>query len=204
MPLDKDSQQEIVVELRSRPGHEKVRTLVYRLLVDGLGASSDQVRFEEPLPEVRGRADALLGRTLVEFKRDLRAESADAESQLARYIGQKQKDTGEHYIGIATDGAVFIAYELRGETLAELTRYAPTVDDPGTLLAWLDTAVAIQPEISPEPDAVRKELGRESLAYFRCPNRTCATVAGGEVNARCRTQTHVVGGLAPDGLRRVR
>ena len=166
MPLDKDRQQHIVDELLKRPGHEKVRTLVYRLLVEGLGARSDQVRFEEPLPEVRGRADALLGRTLFEFKRDLRAESADAESQLARYIGQKQKDTGEHYIGIATDGAVFIAYELRGETVVELTRYTPTLDDPGTLLAWLDTAVAIQPEISPEPDAVRKELGRESLAYF--------------------------------------
>ena len=143
-----------------------MRTLVYTLLVDGLGARSEQVRFEEQLYEVRGRADALLGRTLLEFKRDLRAESADAESQLTRYIGQRQKDTGEHYIGIATDGAVFIAYELRGETLAELTRYTPTVDDSSTLLAWLDTAVAIQPEISPEPDAVRKELGRESLAYF--------------------------------------
>ena len=143
-----------------------MRTLVYTLLVDGLGARSEQVRFEEQLYEVRGRADALLGRTLLEFKRDLRAESADAESQLTRYIGQRQKDTGEHYIGIATDGAVFIAYELRGETLAELTRYTPTVDDPSTLLAWLDTAVAIQPEIPPEPDAVRKELGRESLAYF--------------------------------------
>ena len=166
MPLGEASQQEIIVELLTRPGHEKVRSLVYKLLVDGLGATSEQVRFEEPLPEVRGRADALLGRTLFEFKRDLRAESADAESQLARYIGQRQKDTGEHYIGIATDGAVFIAYELRGETLAELTRYTPTVDDSSTLLAWLDTAVAIQPEISPEPDAVRKELGRESLAYF--------------------------------------
>ena len=166
MSLESNRLQGIVSELLTRPGHEKVRTLVYRLLVEGLGARSDQVRFEEPLPEVRGRADALLGRTLFEFKRDLRAESADAESQLARYIGQKQKDTGEHYIGIATDGAVFIAYELRGETLAELTRYTPTVDDSSTLLAWLDTAVAIQPEISPEPDAVRKELGRESLAYF--------------------------------------
>ena len=166
MPLDRDRQQKIIADILTRPGHEKVRWLVSDLLVYGLGATSEQVRFEEPLPEVRGRADALLGRTLFEFKRDLRREQAEAERQLARYIGQRQKDTGEHYIGIATDGAVFIAYELRGETLVELTRYTPTVDDPSTLLAWLDTAVAIQPEISPEPDAVRKELGRESLAYF--------------------------------------
>lgn len=98
MLLDKDSQQEIVVELLSRPGHEKVRTLVYRLLGDGLDASSEQVQFEKPLPEVRGRADALLGRTLLEFKRDLRAESPEAETQLARYIVQRQQDTGEHCI----------------------------------------------------------------------------------------------------------
>lgn len=166
MPLDSDRQQEIVVELLSRPGHEKVRTLVYRLLVDGLGATSEQVQFEKPLPEVHGRADALLGRTILEFKRDMRVESADAESQLARYIGQRQQDTGDYFIGIATDGAVFIAYELRGETLVELAQYTPTIDDPGSLLAWLDTAVAIQPEIPPEPDAVRKELGRASLSYF--------------------------------------
>ncbi len=143
-----------------------MRSLVYSLLVDGLGAKSGQIRFEKRLNEVRGRADALLGRTLFEFKRDLRAESADAESQLARYINQRQKDTSEHYIGIATDGAVFIAYELQGETVVELARYTPSVDDPGMLLTWLDTAVAIQPEIPPEPDAVRKELGRASLSYF--------------------------------------
>jgi len=166
MPLNQERQQEIVAELLGRPGHEKVRSLVYSLLVDGLGAKSDQIRFEEQLYEVHGRADALLGRTLIEFKRDLRAEIADAESQLARYIDQRQRDTGEHYIGIATDGAEFITYELRGDTLVELTRYAPSIEDPSTLLAWLDTAVAIQPEIPLEPEAVRKELGRASLSYF--------------------------------------
>lgn len=166
MPLDSDRLQEIVVELLSQPGHEKVRSLVYLMLVDGLGAKSDKVHFEERLNEVHGRADALLGRTLFEFKRDLRTEIADAESQLARYIEQRQRDTGEHYIGIATDGAVFVAYELRGGTLVELTQYTPAIDAPGTLLAWLDTAVAIQPEIPPEPEAVRKELGRASLSYF--------------------------------------
>ncbi len=54
---------------------------------------------------------------------------------------------------------------MRDETLAELAKFTPTLDDPGALLAWLDSAVAIQPEIPPEPEAVRKELGRESLAY---------------------------------------
>lgn len=67
MPLDTERQQEIVVELLTRPGHEKVRSLVYDLLVQGLGATSEQVRFEEQLREVHGRTDALLGLTLFEF-----------------------------------------------------------------------------------------------------------------------------------------
>ncbi len=165
MPLHEDRLQEIVAELLSRPGHEKVRSLVYDLLVQGLGAASGHVLFEKQIREVRGRADALLGRTILEFKRNLRVEIGDAEEQLARYIGQRQRETGEHYIGIATDGAEFIAYELRDDSLAELARHTPSLDDPGASLAWLDTAVAVQPEIPPEPEAVRKELGRESLAY---------------------------------------
>ena len=96
--------KEIVVELVTRPGHEKVRTLVYDLLVNGLGASSWALDFEKPLPEVHGRADALLGRTVFEFKRDLRRETADAEEELARYLAHREAETRERFVGIATDG----------------------------------------------------------------------------------------------------
>ncbi len=37
-----------------------MRSLVYELLVDGLGASSTEIDFERRVPEVRGRIDALL------------------------------------------------------------------------------------------------------------------------------------------------
>lgn len=79
--------REMVVELVSRPGHEKVRALVHELLVGGLGATSTEVRFEQPVPAVRGRIDALLGRTVFEFKSNLRRETPDAEEQLTRYLG---------------------------------------------------------------------------------------------------------------------
>ena len=72
---------ETVVELASRPGHEKVRALLYRLLVDGLGAASREIDFEKPVPEVNGRIDALLGRTVFELKSDLRRERRDAEKR---------------------------------------------------------------------------------------------------------------------------
>ncbi len=69
MTLDRERQLDIVGELASRPGHEKVRTLLYSLLVDGLGARSQDIFFEVPLNrgEIRGRADALLGRTVIEL-----------------------------------------------------------------------------------------------------------------------------------------
>jgi len=40
MPLSSERLREIVTELASRPQHEKVRALVYELLVNGLGAKS--------------------------------------------------------------------------------------------------------------------------------------------------------------------
>ena len=95
---------ETVVELASRPGHEKVRALLYRLLVDGLGAASREIDFEKPVPEVNGRIDALLGRTVFELKSDLRRERRDAERGLARYLAERQDATGERYVGLATDG----------------------------------------------------------------------------------------------------
>ena len=64
MPLSSDRLRQIVVELVSRPGHEKVRALLYDLLVQGLGASSTEAYFERRVPEVHGRIDALLGRTI--------------------------------------------------------------------------------------------------------------------------------------------
>src|SRR3989304_8522245 len=105
MPLSSDRLREIVTELASRPRHEKVRALVYELLVNGLGARSTEVDFERQVPEVHGRIDALLGRTLFEFKSDLRREKRDAEGKLPDYLAQREKETGTHFVGVATDGA---------------------------------------------------------------------------------------------------
>ncbi len=105
MPLSSERLHEIVSELASRPQHEKVRSLVYELLVNGLGAKSTEVDFERQVPEVHGRIDALLGRTLFEFKSDLRREQRDAESKLPDYLSQRESETGTHFVAIATDGA---------------------------------------------------------------------------------------------------
>ncbi len=165
--LTPDELEKVVAELASRPGHEKVRTQVHRLLVDGLGADSRDIDFERPAPEVRGRIDALLGRTVLEFKSDLRRERADAEQGLARYLSERESETGERYVGIATDGADFIAFFLRDDRVLEVGLHRAEPAEPGTLLTWLRGTVAIGEELVPDPFTITREFGRQSLAAQR-------------------------------------
>ncbi|MDA2916737.1 N-6 DNA methylase [Nitrospinae bacterium AH_259_B05_G02_I21] len=163
--------KEIVSELVTRPGHEKVRVLVHELLVSEIGVQSTEIEFERPLPEVRGRLDALLGCTVFEFKRDLRAEKRDAEEKLSRYMRQRERETGERFLGVATDGASFLAYELRTGRLVPLKTFQPSKDEPRYLVVWLDTATSTRQDLTPDPDTIEKQLGRESLAYQRAKSR---------------------------------
>lgn len=170
MPLSPERLAEIVQRLASRPGHEAVRVGVAQLLTDGLGARDDEVRFEAPIPEARGIIDALVGRTLFEFKSNLRRERADAEEQLTRYLAQRERETGERYVGVATDGATFTSYELQDGAAVPLTERRADPEDPRDVLAWLDSVVPLQEALPPDPDNVRLELGRESLAWMRARN----------------------------------
>ncbi|MEP6786544.1 MAG: hypothetical protein ABI898_12520 [Sphingomonadales bacterium] len=167
MPLLPDVLQEIVAELATRPGHEKVRSLLYKLLTDGLGASSRDVTFEHQTFEIRGRIDALLGRTVIEVKSDLRRETFD--KQLASYLKDRRNLTGSNFVGIVTDGATFSVHELGDddETLVELGAHSPNPDDPGRLLSWLESVVALQDRLLPDIPRIRIELGRESVLYRR-------------------------------------
>ncbi|MBM2832442.1 MAG: hypothetical protein HW414_1494 [Dehalococcoidia bacterium] len=165
MPLAPDRLREIVSELASRPQHEKVRSLVYELLVNGLGARSTEVAFERQVPEVHGRVDALLGRTLFEFKSDLRREQRDAEGKLPGYLAQREAETSTHFVGVVTDGATFVPYELRGGKLCQFQPFTTPSDKPHELLVWLSSVVAVSTELEPNPDVVQRELGRSSLAW---------------------------------------
>lgn len=167
MPLTADALQEIVVELATRPGHEKVRGLIYKLLTDGLGASSTDLTFEHQTFEIRGRMDALLGRTVIEVKSDLRRETFDR--QLASYLKDRRNLTGKDFVGIVTDGATFSVHELGDddETLTELGTHTSNPDDPGRLLSWLESVVALQDRLLPDIPRIRIELGRESVLYRR-------------------------------------
>lgn len=159
--------EEILAELVTKPGHEKVRTHLHRLLTEGLGASSTSIDFERSVPEVKGRIDALLGRTVFEIKRDLVREKADAETQLLRYLPQRESETGHRYVGVATDGADFRVYMVRDGKLDQLGQFKPKLDDPHGLLRWLESVVVVVDDVPADVTTIRIELGRESIAYHR-------------------------------------
>jgi hypothetical protein len=154
----------IVAELVTKPRHEKVRAHLLRLLTDGLGADATSVDFERPLPEVRGRVDALLGRTVFEIKSDLARERGGAERQLSSYLPQRERETGQRFVGIATDGAEFRVYMFRDGRLDELGQFKPKINEPRGLLGWLESVVALTDEILPDVIGIQRELGQHSIA----------------------------------------
>ena len=164
---DAEALQAQVSELAARPGHEKVRALLHGLLTGGLGADSRDIDFERPAPEVRGRIDALLGRTVFELKSDLRRERKDAEDGLARYLAERERATGEAWVGVATDGADFVAFFLRDGAVVEVGAHRTDSEDPRALLAWLQGVVATGADLVPDPHTVAREFGRGSLAARR-------------------------------------
>jgi SAM-dependent methyltransferase len=196
MPLSPQRRQELLHELSQRPGHTEVAVRLHELLVHELGARSSDMTFEgQIVKEVRGRYDALLGQTIFEFKKDLRREQADAESQLKRYLSQRQQETGQRFVGIATDGRDWLAYELRAESLFELQRLTLREGNEARLIAFLDSAVSTQGAIPPEPQKVRDELGKESLAYRIARERLAAMWRGVRGSEEARLKRALWSGL---------
>ena len=158
----------IVAQLAGRPGHEPLRVGLVRIITDGLGREVGALTHEKRMPLVGGRADALFGATVFELKTDLRRERADVLAKLPDYLAQHERDTGRRpALGIATDGASFLAFELRDGALVEIGSHTVNAEKPEALLAWLEPAVSDRDDLNPEPRIIAAELGRESLTFRR-------------------------------------
>jgi len=158
---------ELVAALVTRPGHDNVRTLIGELLHHAFGADYLAIDQEVRLPEVHGRADTLFGSVVFEFKRNLRQELRHVFARLPDYLAERERQTGRSFVGIATDGAEFITYEVRGGSLVEISRHAPSRADPAALLAWLEPALANRDDLTPDPLTVERGLGRASQSFGR-------------------------------------
>jgi hypothetical protein len=72
--------------LAGKPGHDEVKAGFWKLLIDEFGAELSALDFERRVPVVRGRLDALIGRTVFEAKSDLAKELADVERKMPEYL----------------------------------------------------------------------------------------------------------------------
>lgn len=132
---------ELVATLASRSGHESVRTLMAEILRHAFGAAYLDLDHEVRMPEIHGRADTLFGATVIEFKKDLRREMPDVLARLPDYLRERERQTQRAYLGIATDGGTFVAFELRDGILVELGRHETRPERADALLAWLESAL---------------------------------------------------------------
>jgi hypothetical protein len=134
-------------------------------LIEEFGAELGALDFERRVPEVRGRLDALIGRTVLEAKSDLDREWPDVERRMPDYLADREREEGEHFVGIASDGLKWAVFELRDGALVTVKRTTLDPDKAESFLAWLDGALALKSSLFPDALTIRAELGGESVAY---------------------------------------
>ena len=117
----------------------------------------------------RRRIDVEVGSTVIEIKRDLRRQRIKQEAvlQLADYVRGRTNETGLRYIGVLTDGTEWVAYNLVGQLLSEVSSstFGQTPDELSRLIAWLEGVLATAHHIAPTIENITARLGAASSAY---------------------------------------
>jgi SAM-dependent methyltransferase len=165
---------DLLRHLASRPGHDEVKADFRQLLTEEFGAELGALDFERRVPEVKGRLDALIGRTVFEAKKNLDQEWADVVRRMPDYLADREREENEQFVGIASDGLKWVVFEREGDTLVEVKRTTLDPDKPDIFLAWLDGAIALKSALSPDPLTIQSELGRDSIAFRRANERIVA------------------------------
>ena len=164
---DNPRTRDLLRHLATRPGHDEVKSDFRQLLVEEFGVELGALDFERRVPEVRGRLDALIGRTVFEAKRNLDQEWNDVVRRMPDYLADREREEGERFVGIASDGLKWVVFERSGDQLIKLKETTLDPDQPDIFLAWLDGAVALKDSLLPDPITVRIELGQDSVAFRR-------------------------------------
>jgi N-6 DNA Methylase len=167
MLSDNPRTRALLHHLATRPGHDEVKSDFRQLLVEEFGVELGALDFERRVPEVRGRLDALIGRTVFEAKRNLDQEWDDVVRRMPDYLADREREEGERFGGVASDGLKWVVFERSGDRLVKLKDTTLDPDKPEIFLAWLDGAVALKNALTPDPIIVRLELGQESFAFRR-------------------------------------
>jgi hypothetical protein len=162
---DSQATDNLLRHLASRPGHDEVKADFRQLLVEEFQVELGALDFERRVPEVRGRLDALIGRTVFEAKSNLDREWTDVERRMPDYLADREREEKEHFVGIASDGHKWAVFELDAGQLIVVKRTILDPEKRDEFLAWLDGALALRSSLPPDPLTIRSELGHDSIAY---------------------------------------
>lgn len=141
------------------------------LLLDpelGLAEQDLDVQLETQVGNHR-RIDVEVGCTVIEVKRSLTTATAVAAAavQLTDYVTTRTAEAGQRYVGVLTDGRLWIAYHEVDSQLHEATRHAAVVGAAGTasLLGWLEGVLATKQALQPTPTEIAQRLGANSSSH---------------------------------------
>ncbi|WP_139982976.1 Eco57I restriction-modification methylase domain-containing protein [Nocardioides litoris] len=140
------------------------------LLDPDLGLDGDDLEVHLEAPAGHGRRiDVEVGSTVIEVKKALRSPAVidAARTQLTGYVTERAASTGQRYVGILTDGRLWIAYhEIAGE-LHEAARHTATAGAAGAepLLRWLEGVLATKTAVRPTPNEIADRLGATSSSH---------------------------------------
>ncbi|MGQ0484487.1 MAG: N-6 DNA methylase [Hyphomicrobiales bacterium] len=159
--------KDLLRHLASKPGHDEVKADFRELLVEEFGIDRASLEFERRVPEIKGRLDALIGRTVLEAKTDLQKEWGDVERRMPDYLKDREREEKERFTGIATDGARWAVFERLGDAIVKIKDAVLDPQRPEEFLAWLDGVVALKSSLPPDVMNIKAELGHSSVAYRR-------------------------------------
>ena len=140
-----------------------------RLLLLDADLGLDDVQLETQVGPQHKRIDVEAGCTVIEVKKSLASSSAidAATSQLTGYVVTRQAEMGQRYVGMLTDGSLWIAFHEVDGRLAEATRYQATRGEAGAtaLLRWLEGVLATKTAVRPTPLEIHERLGAGSSSH---------------------------------------
>ena len=115
------------------------------------------------------RIDIEVGSTVIEVKRDLRRGRVreDAIEQLAAYVAHRARESGRRYVGVLTDGAEWLCFNLVDGALQQVSALDidSSAESVGKLVFWLEGVLATATGITPNAREIEARLGATSTAY---------------------------------------
>lgn len=163
-----------------------IQSDVRMLLLDpdlGLVERDLHVDLETPAGHGR-RIDVEVGCTVIEVKRSLATPSAitAAREQLTAYVVSRSAEMGQRYVGILTDGRLWLAYHEVDGQLRVATKITTAPGDAGAeeLLGWLEGVLATRRSIRPTPNEIAERLGATSSSHALDYSTLAAIYAAGK------------------------